>query len=114
MPGVGHILPESAAPLEAMCLASALSADIPRALIGTAVLGSTHRHLVVLGPIGTRIASVRPRGGGHPWALDTPRSNFNGRFCQLTDAVCEPKPVQSRLPIPVGASDPKTLRVVAK
>lgn len=38
-----------------------------------------------------------------------------GRFWQLHDAICEPKPVQAHIPIVIGGSGPKkTLRVVAK
>jgi F420-dependent oxidoreductase-like protein len=41
--------------------------------------------------------------------------NHEGRFWRLHDAICEPKPVQTRVPIVIGGSGPrKTLRVVAK
>ena len=47
------------------------------------------------------------------WTED--RVDHEGRFWTLTDAICEPKPVQQRLPIVIGGSGPKkTLRVVAK
>ena len=40
---------------------------------------------------------------------------FSGRFFTLTDALCEPKPVQRpHPPIVVGGSRPKMLRVVAR
>jgi F420-dependent oxidoreductase-like protein len=41
--------------------------------------------------------------------------DHDGRFWKLRDALCEPKPVQDRIPIVIGGSGPrKTLRVVAK
>src|SRR5205823_9616574 len=43
------------------------------------------------------------------------RATFEGRYYRLTDALCEPKPVQQHLPLWVGGSGEKlTLRVVAE
>ncbi|MCS7001508.1 MAG: LLM class F420-dependent oxidoreductase [Dehalococcoidia bacterium] len=43
------------------------------------------------------------------------RATFHGRYYSLTDALCEPKPIQKPYPpILVGGSGPKLLRVVAK
>ena len=43
------------------------------------------------------------------------RSNFEGRFYQLVDAPCEPKPLQQPLPLLVGGSGEKvTMRIAAK
>jgi len=42
-------------------------------------------------------------------------TNHSGRFFELTDAWCEPKPVQERIPIVIGGKGrQRTLRTVAK
>lgn len=42
-------------------------------------------------------------------------TNFSGTYYQLTNARCEPKPVQKKLPIAVGGKGPnRTLRTVAR
>jgi F420-dependent oxidoreductase-like protein len=42
-------------------------------------------------------------------------TDFAGRFYRLTEARCEPKPVQAKLPIAIGGSGPtRTLRAVAR
>lgn len=47
--------------------------------------------------------------------LDGERVSHTGRFYSLTDALCEPRPIQAHLPILVGGSGPKkTLRTVAQ
>jgi F420-dependent oxidoreductase-like protein len=47
--------------------------------------------------------------------LSNEHTNFRGRYYTLTDARCEPKPLQRPLPIVIGGKGPKrTLRTVAR
>ncbi|HET9756128.1 MAG TPA: LLM class flavin-dependent oxidoreductase [Candidatus Limnocylindrales bacterium] len=47
--------------------------------------------------------------------LDGERVTHDGPFYRLRDALCEPRPVQARLPILIGGSGPtKTLRTTAR
>jgi F420-dependent oxidoreductase-like protein len=47
--------------------------------------------------------------------LDGELVTYRGEFYTFTDALCEPRPIQERLPILIGGSGPKkTLPIVAK
>jgi len=46
--------------------------------------------------------------------LDQEHTTMEGEFFSLRDAVCEPKPVQDRLPILIGAKGDRMLQVVAR
>ena len=46
--------------------------------------------------------------------LGSRTTTFDGHYYQLTDALCEPKPVQSPLPLLVGGVGPRMLRLIAR
>ncbi len=46
--------------------------------------------------------------------LSQPRTTFAGKHFTITDAPCEPKPVQQPLPILVGTSSPRMSRIAAR
>jgi probable F420-dependent oxidoreductase len=46
--------------------------------------------------------------------LHDQRTTFDGRYFTITDAPCEPKPVQARLPILVGTSGSRMMRITAR
>jgi alkanesulfonate monooxygenase SsuD/methylene tetrahydromethanopterin reductase-like flavin-dependent oxidoreductase (luciferase family) len=43
--------------------------------------------------------------------LDNDRTTFTGEFYEISDAPCDPKPVQEKLPILVGTGSPRMLRI---
>lgn len=42
------------------------------------------------------------------------RTSFDGEYYRFTDAPCDPKPLQSPLPILVGTASPRMLRITAR
>lgn len=46
--------------------------------------------------------------------LNQPRTTFDGRYYRLTDAPCDPKPIQSPLPLLIGGTGPRMLRIIAR
>lgn len=68
-----------------------------------------------LPPVGERIDRFAEAVQVIRSLLDRPRTTFHGKHYQLTDAICEPKPLQQPLPILIGAAGEKRmLRVVAE
>jgi len=64
---------------------------------------------------GTRLRMVNEAIQCVRGLLTQDRTNFAGEFFTLTDAQCEPKPLQERLPIWVGGGgERKTLRIAAE
>jgi probable F420-dependent oxidoreductase len=46
--------------------------------------------------------------------LTNDRTNFTGRHFSITDATCQPKAVQSKLPIMVGTGGPRMSKIAAR
>ena len=46
--------------------------------------------------------------------LRTDKATIDGRYYQLTDAICEPKPVQDPLPLLIGGKGDRMLGIVAR
>lgn len=46
--------------------------------------------------------------------LNQPRTTFGGKYYRLDDAPCDPKPLQSPLPLLIGGTGPRMLRLVAR
>jgi alkanesulfonate monooxygenase SsuD/methylene tetrahydromethanopterin reductase-like flavin-dependent oxidoreductase (luciferase family) len=66
------------------------------------------------GPVGERLDRLDESVMLLRRLLDGERFSHAGRFYSLTDALCEPRPIQPHLPILVGGSGPrKTLRTTA-
>jgi len=65
-------------------------------------------------PVGERVARLDESLSAMRALLTEKRTSFEGRFYRLEEAIAEPKPVQARLPILVGATGPKMLRVAAR
>src|SRR5882724_30032 len=67
------------------------------------------------GPAGERLRLLEESVQCVRGLLTQERTSFAGEFFTLTDAQCEPKPVQERLPIWVGGGGEKvTLRIAAQ
>ncbi len=46
--------------------------------------------------------------------LDNERTTFEGDYYDISDAPCEPRPVQDQLPILVGTGSPRMLKITAR
>ena len=73
------------------------------------------RYGISFPPVGQRIEQLDEALTVMRSLFTQARTEFQGRYYQLTDAPAEPKPIQAHLPILIGGSgERKTLRVVAK
>ncbi|MBU2666025.1 TIGR03560 family F420-dependent LLM class oxidoreductase [Actinoplanes bogorensis] len=70
---------------------------------------------IELGPIRQRIDRFEEAVRVTKGLLREPRTTVEGEYYRITDAVCEPKPVQQPLPLMIGAKGEKRmLRLVAE
>jgi F420-dependent oxidoreductase-like protein len=67
-----------------------------------------------LPPVGERVARFEEAIQVVRSLLRQPTTTFVGEHYRLTDALCEPKPVQAQLPILVGASGDRMLGITAR
>lgn len=69
---------------------------------------------IELGPPGERVERFGEALEVLAGMLTEPRTTVHGRHYRVTDAVCEPKPVQSPLPLLVGAKGDRMLGLAAR
>ncbi|MGB6058107.1 MAG: TIGR03560 family F420-dependent LLM class oxidoreductase [Microthrixaceae bacterium] len=69
---------------------------------------------IELPPPGVRIAMLEEACQVIRMLLDNETSTFDGAYYTLKSALCEPKPVQSRLPLLIGGKGNRMLRLVAR
>jgi alkanesulfonate monooxygenase SsuD/methylene tetrahydromethanopterin reductase-like flavin-dependent oxidoreductase (luciferase family) len=66
-------------------------------------------------PVGTRMAQLEEAVACVRGLLRNESTTFDGKWFQLRDAKCEPRPVQDALPIWIGGGgEKKTLRIAAR
>ena len=63
---------------------------------------------------GDRVAMLEEALDIHKLLETEKRTNFSGKYYTLVDTPFEPKPVNGRLPILIGGTKPKMLRVIGK
>ncbi len=73
-----------------------------------------HQYGIDLPPVGERVARFAETCAVIRSLLDEPTTTFDGRWFHLSDAVCEPKPVQSHLPLLIGAKGNRMVALAAR
>lgn len=69
---------------------------------------------IELGPPGVRIARFAEACDVLRSLLSEPSTDLDGEHYRLEAATCEPKPVQARVPLLIGAKGPRMLGLVAR
>jgi probable F420-dependent oxidoreductase len=73
-----------------------------------------HAYGIDLEPPGKRVSRFEEAIGIVRSLLTEDSTTFHGEFYDITDAPCDPKPVQSPLPLLVGTRGPRMLRIAAR
>ena len=73
-----------------------------------------HAYGIDLEPPGQRVSRFEEAIGIIHSMLTEDSTTFHGEFYDITDAPCDPKPVQSPLPLLVGTRGPRMLRIAAR
>ena len=89
-----------------------------RAILGLGAAWHEAEHKMYGIPFDTvpiRLAKLREASRIIRSLLDTERTTFAGKHYTITDALCEPKPIQKKLPLMIGGGGEQvTLRVTAR
>lgn len=73
-----------------------------------------HAYGIALEPPGKRVSRFEEAIGIVRSMLTEDSTTFHGAFYDITDAPCDPKPVQSPLPLLVGTRGPRMQRIAAR
>jgi probable F420-dependent oxidoreductase len=73
-----------------------------------------HAYGIELEPPGKRVSRFEESIQIIRSLLSEETTSFHGAYYDITDAPCDPKPVQSPLPILVGSHSPRMLRITAR
>jgi probable F420-dependent oxidoreductase len=98
------------------------AATIDRLAGGRMVLGlgagwqvnEHHAYGIDLEPPGQRVSRFEEAIGIVRSMLTEDSTTFHGKFFDITDAPCDPKPIQSPLPLLVGTRGPRMLRIAVR
>jgi alkanesulfonate monooxygenase SsuD/methylene tetrahydromethanopterin reductase-like flavin-dependent oxidoreductase (luciferase family) len=83
--------------------------------IGSGWQPNEHRQYgLTLGSPGEQVDRLREVLTVLTGLLSDPTTTFAGNYYQISDAVCDPKPVQSPLPLLVSGRRPRMMRLVAR